>query len=131
LPAGAVHGGVRRSKAFVLSFSQALWAEYRSLGVRVLALCPRPVETNFVTVVGRDVGERTVVGRPKTPKAVVRAALRALDRGRFQVTPGLANAALPVLYRPLPRRLLLLVTDRLYHTVQGEASDPTQAATQS
>jgi short-subunit dehydrogenase len=125
VPHMAVYGA---SKAFVLSFSQALWAEYRSLGLRVLAVCPGPVETNFFTIVGRDVGERAAVGRPKTPEAVVRAALRALDRGRFQVTPGLPNAALPVLNRLLPRRLLLLITDHLYRGVQGEASDPTQAA---
>ncbi|WP_208345859.1 SDR family NAD(P)-dependent oxidoreductase, partial [Aetokthonos hydrillicola] len=35
------------SKAFILSFSQALWAENRDYGVRVLVVCPGPVDTNF------------------------------------------------------------------------------------
>jgi short-subunit dehydrogenase len=67
VPYMSVYGA---SKAFVLSFSQALWAEYRSLGVRVLALCPGPVDTNFFAVAGtREVGKRAAVGRPKTPEA--------------------------------------------------------------
>ena len=66
MPYMSVYGA---SKAFVLSFSQALWAEYRSLGVRVLALCPGPVDTNFFAVAGtREVGKRAAVGRPKTPR---------------------------------------------------------------
>lgn len=36
------------SKAFILNFSQALWAENKSYGVRVLVVCPGPVETNFL-----------------------------------------------------------------------------------
>ncbi len=49
LPYHAVYGA---SKAFVLSFSLALWAEYRKRGVRVVALCPGPTATNFFTVLG-------------------------------------------------------------------------------
>jgi hypothetical protein len=51
--------------------------------------CSRSVRHNFFAVAGtREVGKRAAVGRPKTPEAVVRAALRALDRNRFMVTPG-------------------------------------------
>jgi short-subunit dehydrogenase len=39
------------SKAFVLAFSSALWGEYRSLGIQVLALCPGPVDTGFFDVI--------------------------------------------------------------------------------
>ena len=38
------------SKAFVLTFSQALWGEYRSRGIQVLALCPGPVDTGFFDI---------------------------------------------------------------------------------
>ena len=38
------------SKAFVLSFSEALWAEVKEKGVKVLALCPGPTESNFFKV---------------------------------------------------------------------------------
>ena len=49
-PFMAVYGA---SKAFVLSFSEALWAEYRSHGIRVLALCPGATETSFSKVAGQ------------------------------------------------------------------------------
>src|SRR6185369_10619179 len=44
VPFMAVYGA---TKAFVLSFSEALWAEYRPRGVRVVALCPGATETPF------------------------------------------------------------------------------------
>ena len=48
-PYQAVYGA---SKAFVLSFSQALWAEARASGVAVTALCPGPTRTGFVDALG-------------------------------------------------------------------------------
>jgi NAD(P)-dependent dehydrogenase (short-subunit alcohol dehydrogenase family) len=44
IPTMAVYAA---SKAFVLSFTQALWAETKASGVRVMALCPGPTETRF------------------------------------------------------------------------------------
>ena len=49
-PYQAVYGA---SKAFVLSFSEALWAEARAAGVAVTALCPGPTRTGFVDALGR------------------------------------------------------------------------------
>jgi short-subunit dehydrogenase len=72
-PYMAVYGA---SKAFVLSFSEALWAEYRSKGIRVLALCPGPTSTDFFTVVGT---EDASFGAKETPEKVVQVALRALQ----------------------------------------------------
>src|SRR6266702_1857352 len=66
LPYDAVAGA---SKAFVLSFSLALWAEYRKVGVRVLALCPGPTATNFFTILGSD--EVPMMGRMHTAEAGV------------------------------------------------------------
>ena len=50
LPGQAVYGA---SKAFVLSFSEALWAENRARGVRVLALCPGATDTDFFEAMGK------------------------------------------------------------------------------
>ena len=81
-PYMAVYGA---SKAFVLSFSEALWAEYRSNGIRVLAVCPGPTRTDFFTVAGtQDAG----VGSRETPEQVVQVALRALEQGRPSVISG-------------------------------------------
>jgi short-subunit dehydrogenase len=76
------------SKAFVLSLTQALWAETRGTGVTVTALCPGPTRTGFVDALGSDVSHTAVYRRLATPEPVVAAGLRALDRGRAVVVPG-------------------------------------------
>ena len=78
------------SKAFVLSFSQALWAETRGTGVTVTALAPGPTRTGFVDALDADVSH-TIYQRLAAPEPVVAAGLRALDRGRPVVVPGLRN----------------------------------------
>src|ERR1700752_1860950 len=75
------------SKAFVLSLSQALWAETRGTGVTVTALCPGPTRTGFVDALGSDVSHTAVYRHLAAPEPVVTAALRALDRGRAVVVP--------------------------------------------
>ena len=60
LPKMAVYGA---SKAFVLSFTEALWAEERKHGVRVLAVCPGLTDTPFFEVGGRRRGQRRVTLR--------------------------------------------------------------------
>ena len=87
VPYQAVYGA---SKAFVLSFSLALWAEYRKRGVRVVALCPGPTATNFFTLLGADDVPR--LGRMHTPEAVAMAGLRALEQGRPYAVEGRRNA---------------------------------------
>lgn len=79
------------SKAFVLSFSQALWAETRGSGVTVTALCPGPTRTGFVDALDADVSGTAIYRRLASPETVVAAGLRALDRGRPVVVPGLRN----------------------------------------
>ncbi len=79
------------SKAFVLSFSQALWAETRGTGVTVTALAPGPTRTGFVDALDADVSQTAIYKRLAAPEPVVAAGLRALDRGRPVVVPGLRN----------------------------------------
>ena len=79
------------SKAFVLSFSQALWAETRGSGVTVTALCPGPTRTGFVDALDADVSSTAIYQKLASPEPVVAEGLRALDRGRPVVVPGLRN----------------------------------------
>ncbi|MFC0529491.1 SDR family NAD(P)-dependent oxidoreductase [Phytohabitans kaempferiae] len=96
-------------KAFVLNFSLALREEYRGRGLRVLALCPGPTRTAFFD----EVGERAAIGGPMMPVGtVVRAALRAFDRDRGYVVPGLANALNAHLTPRRPRRLVAAMAKR-------------------
>ncbi len=99
LPYMAVYGA---SKAFVLSFSQALAEEYRGRGLRVLALCPGATDTAFFD----SAGEAAAVGRRRTPEQVVATGLRALEQGRAVVIDGQSNAWLAQLPRLFPRRFV-------------------------
>lgn len=105
LPSMAVYGA---SKAFVLSFSQALAEEYRTRGLRVLALCPGPTETAFFEVAG----EGAAVGRKRTAEQVVATALRALERGNSVVIDGFSNALLANLARFFPRQFVARMAGR-------------------
>jgi len=88
-------------KAFVLSLSQALWAENRDAGVRVLALCPGRTPTEFQEVAGTGSTDGSFGVR--TPEQVVDAGLRALERGDHTVVPGLENYLASWLVRIVPR----------------------------
>jgi hypothetical protein len=65
------------TKAFVLSFTEALWYEYRGTGLHVLALSPSATETEFFDIAGPEAAGRR---RLQTPREVVETALRTLDR---------------------------------------------------
>ena len=109
------------SKAFVVNFSEALWAEHHRHGVRVVALCPGPLaDTGFRERAG---GAPPTGIRRHAPQiareAVVASALRALEQDRPTVVrrvPGLAVAYYVATLAGTftPRRLRLLVTERLY-----------------
>jgi len=115
LPHFAVYGA---SKAFVTSFSQALWAEVRDSGVRVIAVCPGPVsDTRFGERSGGSslTTFRGLASRRQLPReTVVAQALRGLAAGDRLVVPGLANRLLARLAGSVPRRLQLVVTERIF-----------------
>ncbi len=101
------------SKAFVLSLSQALWAETRGSGVTVTALCPGPTRTGFVDALGSDVSHTAVYRHLAAPEPVVAAGLRALDRGHAVVVPGWRNRVTSTGGRLTPGWLSALVTGRM------------------
>jgi len=110
------------SKTFVLSFSEAIWAENHRRGVRVVAICPGPVATAFHERAGDTESSAGVQGRIKrrymTPERVVDIALDALARDRPTVVlrlPGFGLVSLPVAMAQIlvPRRLWLLGSERL------------------
>ena len=113
-PYQAVYGA---SKAFVLSFSEALWAEARAAGVAVTALCPGPTRTGFVDALGADVGHTAIYSRLAEPEPVIEAGLRALDKGRAVVIPGVRNKVIAASGRFMPREWLTLVSARLLRPV--------------
>jgi short-subunit dehydrogenase len=89
------------TKAFVLSFTEALWAETRTTGVRVMALCPGATETGFFDVTGNK--EFMTRGR-QSADYVAAFGLRNFFNGRSpSVIPGVANKLGSTGYRILPR----------------------------
>jgi hypothetical protein len=101
------------AKAFVLSFSQALWEETRHRGVTVTALCPGPTKTGFVDALGNAEASQTAVyARLSEPGPVVDAGLRALDRGMPVAVPGLRNQVMAFMPRLAPRRLITSMSGR-------------------
>jgi short-subunit dehydrogenase len=107
------------SKAFVLSFSQALWAETRGSGVTVSALCPGPTRTGFVDALGADVSTVAIYKDLAAPEPVVAAGLRALDRGRPVVVPGWRNWLLANAGRVIPGWMTTYFSERMLRPAEA------------
>jgi len=113
------------TKAFVLSFTEALRVETRASGVRVLALCPGPVQTGFLTALGDDRAAHTAIySRLDRADRVVTAGLRALDRDRGIAIPGTRNTLLAWGPRFTPRTVTARISGRL---LRPATSDPSRA----
>lgn len=91
------------TKAFVLSFSEAIANELQGTGVTVTALCPGPVDTGFQATAGI---QKTRVARSAMLMAaadVIRCGLDGLAQGKAVVIPGILNKTLVFGVRLLPR----------------------------
>ena len=101
------------TKAFVLSFSEGLWAEYRSKGIAVIAVCPGPVDTAFFEATGNAKLRQTIPrGTMLTAEQVVAASLKALAQGKSFVVPGAVMKLASLLPRFMPRALVASVAAR-------------------
>jgi hypothetical protein len=105
------------SKAFALSFTEALADELKGTGVQVQALCPGLTATEFQGVAGTD---RVAFNRTgaMTPEAVAEASLEALARGRRRVIPGWQNRLLAGAVGWLPRSWVRGVAASLFRPRQ-------------
>ena len=102
------------TKAFVLSFSEALAVELSGTGVSCTALCPGPVRTEFSDVAGDAGMEDRLPDFTVIPaEEVAKQAVDAMEIGRRELVPGLANRIQSVAVRVAPRSLVLPVTRRL------------------
>ncbi len=100
------------SKAYVLSFTEALHEELGPLGVRVTALCPGPVPSEFQARAGFRPGfDSTVLN--VSPADVALAGYRGLMANKRAVLPGLGVKMVPFLLRFFPRGFILAAVGRL------------------
>jgi short-subunit dehydrogenase len=95
------------SKAFELSFTEAVGEELRGTGVRAIAVCPGPTRTEFSLSAGGEGAGTTWTVPLDDPSTVVRATWKALDRGRRLVTTGPVARTTAAAARFLPRALVL------------------------
>ncbi|MFJ5958682.1 SDR family NAD(P)-dependent oxidoreductase [Paenarthrobacter sp. NPDC092416] len=108
IPGMAVYGA---TKAFVLSFTEAVAHETKSSGLRVLALCPGATKTEFFDVLG---SESAAFGRMQSPAQVVKTALKAIDRSATpaSMVSGWANRVAAGFAQRLPRAVTLAIAAR-------------------
>ena len=109
------------SKAFVLSFSEALAEELRGTGVRVTTLAPGFVATEFTEVAGSHAPERRFPHLE--PRRVVESALRAHERGRTVKVVDARYALLTFAGRFAPRAALRRMMGRAMRPTSTPPAD--------
>jgi short-subunit dehydrogenase len=95
------------TKAFLLSFSEALWEECRDTGVVVTALCPGPVKTEFQRMAGLSPKARSSGTAPVAVEEVVLDAIEGALANRRVVIPGYQAKMAAMLSRYTPRERML------------------------
>ncbi|MGB6620717.1 MAG: SDR family oxidoreductase, partial [Xanthobacteraceae bacterium] len=99
------------SKAYVLSFSEALHRELAGRGIRVTALCPGPVETEFQLRSGMQLPNAAkIIELPAS--RVAQLGYDGLMRSRRVVIAGAGNRLMVLLMRLMPHALLMAAVDR-------------------
>lgn len=101
------------SKAFVLSFSEAMAEELRGTGVTVTCLCPGPTRTEFATVAAMEGAKLFSTPNTMDVGPVAAAGYRGTLRGKRVVIPGFLNRVLTTFVNFVPRPLLLRAVKRL------------------
>jgi short-subunit dehydrogenase len=106
------------TKAFVLSFTEALWQESLGTGLRVITLSPGATRTEFFEVVGTDTADGGTTRQP--PEEVVATVLRALDRRTPppSVVSGRLNRLMTNMGRVLSRRRAVLFAASMTRTMR-------------
>lgn len=99
------------TKAYVLSFSEALHSELKPLGIRVTVLCPGPVPTEFADRAGLSKNALGPSFLVQSADHVAEVGYRGLMEGRRTVVPGAINKLITLLIRVIPRSLILSFVD--------------------
>lgn len=101
------------TKAYVLSFSEAIAEELRKTAVTVTALCPGPTATGFAEVAGMESSRLFNLSKPMSSAEVARYGYEAMKHGKRVAIPGMANKLLTQSIRVSPRRLVTSIVRKL------------------
>lgn len=111
------------TKAFVLSFSEALWEENRLHGIHVMALCPGVTDTNFFEAAEIEKPPMRMV---QSPEDVVEAALSGLNRGKGHIVSGWTNLLMIEAERFVPRAFVARMAGRMLRPRYGSDDQETK-----
>ena len=125
-PGQATYGA---SKAFVLSFSEALAEEVRGTGVRVAVACPGPTDTAFLSATGRpeEAATSAIYRRRDSAARVAAVAVGMLDGHRVVKVVGRTNSVVAQAGRLTPRPVMRRISGRLlrpHPSTRGPAPAP-------
>jgi len=101
------------SKAFVLSFSEALWEEAQGTGVKVSCLCPGPTVSGFRARAGTGKTRLADTGAPMPSMDVARAGYEAWEHNQRVIVTGTRNNIMATLVPFIPRTQLLKLVRRI------------------
>ena len=90
------------TKAFVTSFTQSLYEEYRDVNVRVLGVCPGYTKTNFNK--RAQMSSKPAAGYLMSSQEVVNQSLKAYQKGRFLIINGRINRFAKIFTSLIPRK---------------------------
>jgi len=93
------------SKAYILSFSEAIANELKGTGVTVTVLCPGQTKTSFQEVVSEKASENKISFNMGCPKEVAAYGYQQMNKGKIVVVPGTINKVLSQLPRVFPRNM--------------------------
>lgn len=108
------------SKAFVLSYSEALSVELENTGVSVTALCPGPTDTDFFTKADMTGVVGFQKGNLMAPQDVAEAGYKGVMDRELLVVPGAANKALVAARRVLSEHVQAKLNEKMYEEVPVE-----------
>jgi uncharacterized protein len=108
------------SKAFVLSWSEAIATELQDTGITVTALCPGPVDTDFFPKADMVESRAFQEAKVMAPQEVARAGYDAAMRGERVVVPGMMNKALVFSRRLMPESAQAKLNEKLYEDAPPE-----------
>jgi short-subunit dehydrogenase len=102
------------SKAYVLSFSEAIAYELQGTGVTVTALCPGPTATDFAKVADMERSKLFMFKPPASASDVARYGYDAMMKGKTVAVHGVVNKIIAFSVRLSPRKYLPLIVRRLH-----------------
>ncbi len=101
------------TKAYVLSFSEALANELQGTGVRVSILCPGPTTSGFQDAAQMSKSRLNKMKVMAAAEPVARYGYRSLFKGKTIVIPGFLNKMTPLIVRLLPRKMSTAMIRRI------------------